>query len=46
MDFIIVCLVVLVIAAFAFWMKYEITHPLDADDEHNEAVKFREHQEN
>lgn len=45
MDFIIVCLVVLAIVAFAFWMKYEITHPMDADDVHDEAIKFRESRE-
>lgn len=46
MNTVIICLAVLLVVAFAFWMKYEIEHPLDADDEHNEAVKFREQQKN
>lgn len=27
--------------AFVGWMAWELTHPLDASDEHNEAVEFR-----
>lgn len=26
---------------FILWMWYELKHPIDIDDEHDEAIKFR-----
>lgn len=37
----IICIIVGIIA-FSLWMWYEIKHPMDAEDEHEESVKFRE----
>lgn len=29
------------IFVFVMWFWYELKHPMDADSEHDEAVKFR-----
>ena len=38
----IISIVVIGIVSFILWMWYELKHPMDAKDEHEEAVKFRE----
>lgn len=37
----IVCIIVGIVT-FSLWMWYELNNPMDAEDEHDEAVKFRE----
>lgn len=37
-----ISIIVICVVSFVLWMWYEIKHPMGAEDDHDDAVEFRE----